>query len=136
MENEIKVSFIVSGFDHEPEVITGLLKVDPTETWKIGEPMLPSPIRTHQENGWELASQLATTAGVGDQIGHLLGRLEPARDSFDSLGEAYREFSCVIFANDGVPEIHFSHDTLQRIVELGASIDVDLYCMEAKQEEQ
>jgi hypothetical protein len=62
---------------------------------------------------------------VGDQIRYLLDMLEPARDSLNSLGDAYREFSCVIFANDGVPEIHFSSDTLRRISGLGASIDVD-----------
>jgi len=122
MQNEIKVSFIVTGLDHEPEVITGLLKIDPTETWKIGEPMVPSPIRVHKENGWELASQLDTTTGVGDQVRHLLDKLEPTSDALNSLGEAYREFSCVIYANDGVPEIHFNHDTLRRIANLGASL--------------
>jgi hypothetical protein len=51
MENEIKVRFIVMGFDQEPGAITELLRIDPTETWMLGEPMVPSPIRIHEENG-------------------------------------------------------------------------------------
>lgn len=136
MQNEIRVRFIVMGFDQDPGAITDLLQIEPTETWKLGEPMLPSPIRVHKENGWELAAQADTTTGVGEQVCYLLDKLELARDSLISLVGTYREFSCVIFAYDGVPEIHFSNDILRRVSELGASIDVDLYCMEADEERE
>lgn len=136
MDNEIKVRFVLLGFEQDPGAVTDLLQIEPTETWQLGEPMLPSPVRVHKENGWALSAQRDSTTGVGDQVNDLLDRLEKARDSLNSLVGTYREFSCVIFAYDGVPEIHFSSDTLKRISNLGASIDVDLYCMEDREESE
>ena len=59
-----------------------------------------------------------------------MDRLYPARMQIAELQKELRltaEVSCVVHVEDHTPSMHFDRDTLSMIVELGASLDFDLY---------
>ena len=129
MGNEIKVRFILTGFECAPAEITERLGLDPSRTWMVGDPMLGGA-RVYKKNGWRLELIDDDASGVEALVEQLLQQLEPSGDAIAELAlENYAEISCIVFATEYVPALHFSHKTLQRITQLGAEIDIDLYCL-------
>lgn len=127
--NEIKVRLNLYGFDCDPAVLTRELAIEPSLVWRVGDPIKYKRSR-ETENGWRLNSPTGSSAGVEEQILALLEILEPKAmtiKEFDSRMKA--EFGCIIYAREYVPEMYFSHETLSRVVALGAEIDIDLYCL-------
>ena len=129
MGNEISVRFVISDFECDPEDISKLLSITPTVTWRVGE-SIAGTIRRHKENGWRLDSPMNRSQEIDEQIKGLLSQLEPKAELLRHLAEDfYSEFSCIIYAYDYVPSINLSNETLSRMADLGAAIDIDLYCL-------
>ena len=129
MGNEIKVGLTLTDFDCAPEEITQKIGIEPTVTWLAGEPILGGT-RSYKENGWRLEVRDEDASGVDDLAKQLLQRLEGSRYEVAKLAaEFYAEISCIVYATEFVPELHFDRETLERIARLGAGIDIDLYCL-------
>jgi hypothetical protein len=62
----------------------------------------------------------------------VLARLAPAWSAFVELGVRYDAYiNCVVESYDGDrPAIPFDRDTVGRVAELRAAIDVDLYVLD------
>ena len=136
MGNEIKVRFILTDFDCAPAEITERIGIEPSKTWVVGEPIMGGA-RAHKENGWQLELRDGDASGVEDLTKSLLQRLETSGDAIAELARAfYAEISCIVYATEFVPELHFSRRTLERIGQLGAEIDIDLYCLTSDETDQ
>lgn len=128
-ENEIKVRLIIYGFTDDPEEVTVQLGLSPTLTWCQGDIISPTT-RKHEENGWRLDSPASSNVPLDDQIGRLLALLAPAQRKISEMSEKCTvEFSCIVYAWKYVPSLNFSKEFLDSISRLGASIDIDLYCL-------
>ena len=129
LKNRIRVHFTLTGTDFEPEAVTAATSLKPAKIWHVGD-FIGVSSRRYDYHGWRIDSGLAETTGMAEQLEALLARLEPARRSLEPfIGTAYAEIGCVIYAYECVPEMHFSRDALQRVAEIGAEIDIDLYCL-------
>lgn len=126
MKNEITASFLLTGFRESPEEVTGRLGIQPTETWKEGEPIART-IRRHTENGWLVASGIDSSADLRVHIERLLELIRPAKNLISTLAPCEAEINITIHANEYSPECHFQKEWLREICELGAEIDIDFY---------
>ena len=128
---EIKVRFIVSDFSFEPEKITELLRLKPSKTWKTGDLVTPRTIHKHKQNGWMLALHAASASDtVATLVDNLLKTLEPSTEALKSLAkEAEFELSIIIYMEGETPELNLPPAQINRLAELNASIDVDLYVL-------
>lgn len=129
MKNRILVHFTLTGTSFEPEEVTAATGLSPDQAWRVGDP-IGSSRRSYEHNGWRIASGIGDTLDVGEQLEALLARLEPVRAGLEKfMATEHGEIGCVVYAHESVPEMHFGRDALRRVADLGAAIDVDLYCL-------
>jgi Domain of unknown function (DUF4279) len=130
MNNEISVSFTLTGLDLDPEQITKLLKISPTNTWRLGDLIGKSILRC-KHNGWRLNSELENSADLENHIEYLLKTLQQSWQTLVEICSQYdAEISCVIYSYEAQgPAIHFDKEIIQCVAELNAEIDVDYYCL-------
>jgi hypothetical protein len=129
MQNEIKVRFNLTGFECSADVITSKIGLNPTDTWKLGESISVGTL-VYEENGWQLGVVHEEEVDLEVAVKKLLDMLEMSSEEIAELAEEnYAEISCIVFAVECVPVLHFSRETLERITRLGAEIDIDLYCL-------
>lgn len=86
-----------------------------------------NPRRKDEWVGFELKN--AQNAPLEAHIEELLGRLLVHADRIRALSEQETvEFSCVIYAS-APPSLNFNKSVIQRVCQLGASLDMDLFLM-------
>jgi hypothetical protein len=109
-----------------PEQISNRLGMSPSKSWHAGDRRGPTIIK-EKCNGWVLESDLPPGAPLEAHVESLLARLAPLSDRIESLAEGnIVEFSCVAYAKEA-PALNFQKSLLRQIVNLGASLDIDLY---------
>jgi hypothetical protein len=127
--NEVTVRLTLTSTDGSPEDVTARLGLQPTQSWRTGDPIGKSA-RLYAMNGWSLSSGLDASAELDDHVRALLGLLEPAMPALRELSERWDlELSCALYAREYVPACHFDRETIERLASIGAEIDVDLYCL-------
>jgi hypothetical protein len=126
--NKIHVSFGVIGFSGSPDVVTGLVGIEPTSAWATGDPGMRGEPRRFAR--WTLASPAGEDAPVEDQLAALLPLLE-ARAA--AVAEAARRFEagirCAAYFHEANPGFHLDAALVARVAALGLSLDFDLYCL-------
>jgi hypothetical protein len=124
----VRAMVYVTDFRCSADEISKAIAVQPTRAWAAGDRIGPTK-RTHDSNGWELESSLVDEWDPEKHLKALLDRL-PA-DLPQRLRRASPQwcvqFSLVLELHDQTPPFNLAVDTVQRIAELGASVDVDLY---------
>ncbi|WP_334840512.1 DUF4279 domain-containing protein [Nostoc sp.] len=130
MESEISAAFTLTGFDSDPEEITKILEILPTETCRVGDVIGKSILRRKQ-NAWVLKSQLEKTANLENHIKDVLARLKPSWQKLVEICSKYdSEISCVIYSVEAQGEvISFDKEIIKSAFEFNAEIDVDYYCL-------
>jgi hypothetical protein len=109
-----------------PEAISSAIGVSPDRTWKVGDKR-PHTIIEEKCNGWILGSGLDRSVSLEKQIETLLGKIENCNDAIRTLSRSDTvELSCVIYA-DATPALNFDASIIDKIAQLGASLDIDLY---------
>lgn len=143
MKSEVSVSLTLTGIDLEPEKITEEIGIKPSEIWRKGELVDPRAIIRYKENGWRLLSPLENSNRIADPndleilTRSLLEKLQPVWDNVvKTCSQYYTELNCVIYVSDQVPAIHFDADILEKLQQLNAAIDVDLYVLPEPEEEE
>lgn len=127
--NEVKVHLTLTSADGSPEDVTARLGLQPTKSWRVGDPIGRSA-RSYATNGWSLSSGLDASAELDDHVRALLGLVEPVLPALRELpGHWNLELSCALYAREYVPACHFDRKTVERLASIGAEIDVDLYCL-------
>ena len=131
MRSEIKADFVLVDATLDPDRVTSLLGIQPTEIWRAGELRGKSPLLRHVNNGWVLSSGLPVTSGLEEHTKALLDQIEPAWDAAVALGDQfYAEFAYAVYSYGGDrPAIHFDSETVRRAAELHAAFDVDLFVL-------
>lgn len=130
--NEIYVAFTLTDFDCGPEEITARVGITPAETWKMGEFINKKKTMRYEYNGWQVHSKPEKTEELEN---HLISVLEQLKIGWKFLVEIsrlyYAEISCAIYIYSDTerPTIHFSKQVIQKIAELNADIDVDIYIL-------
>jgi Domain of unknown function (DUF4279) len=114
----------------EPSVITERTGLMPTRSQQQGELIRPahSPLR-FAEHRWYFEPQANIPGNVDDKLGFLLDRLESSQPQILALSESCD--ICIIICYEAYHGAmggwHLTHKTMQRIVALGADVDLDLY---------
>lgn len=130
MESEISVYFTLTGLDCEPEEITAKIGIKPTKTWKVGDLINSRGTIRRKHNGWKLESKLEKSAELEEQIKSVLEQLQPSWQPLREICTQYdAEINCVIYTIKQIPAIHFDREIIEKVNQLNAAIDVDLYVL-------
>jgi len=125
--NEIYAYFLLNGFECEPDEITNLMGVNPSETWAAGE-LIGKSILRRKTNGWRLKSRLDEPIWLERHVQDVIAQLTVHWPDIVQLCLQYEAMvNCVCRVYDTFPAIHFGRETVRRVAELNAWIDVDCY---------
>jgi hypothetical protein len=129
-KGENSARFVLRG-SFRPEDVTEFVGVPATNVARAGE--LVSELTDYRRihSIWEVRSDLPESLPIGTHIKSILERLEPRWQQFVELGKRYEAgILCRVYAYDSeTPEVYFARELVKRIAELGAYIDVDVYCL-------
>jgi hypothetical protein len=133
----IKCYFVVVGSGYDPSVLTEALGVQPTRTWRRGE--VPSGLaRPHQTDGWSIDSEAVESLDLQEVALPLLQRLSPSSDTLRDYCNRLNleaELGCTVFIKDKLaPAIHLDRETVRMLDQLGAELDIDIYCLDRSSE--
>jgi|ERR1051325_3506247 hypothetical protein len=125
-ENRVIVSLTITT-DRDPSEVSDLVGLQPSKTWRAGD-LIGSTARRYQQGGWQLSSP--SFADVEPAVDQLLSAIAVRTDELRGIArEAQLQIGIVVYANAFVPAILLRADQVKTIADLGASIDVDLYCL-------
>lgn len=129
---EIHISFHIRGFEDSPTVITNILGIKPTSVHARGE-RRGSKGGIYRENVWALDADSSQIEDVESGVRQLVKRLEIAKDKFVRLPQgSVLDLCCGISILDGPsgPPLTIDRHSTKFLGEIGASIDIDIYCLE------
>ena len=138
MKPEIHARLTITG-EFDPADVTQRLGIEPRRTRRKGEPVLRSKpdARCMDADLWESAWSEGTSPFAESFVTSLIDTFWPKREALRRLADdhgAVIEVSVAIYIfNDNrvheTPAIHLEPGLIQRVAELGARIDFDLYVM-------
>jgi hypothetical protein len=131
MRSEIEVYFRVRGFSVSPEALTVELGMQPTRTWRKGDPLRFGK-GTYKDNGWTIGSGLGKSIDLETHVKTLLDKIVLIRENFIKVCTKYHpDLVCVIHSYGGDrPAIPFDREIIKELAVLNASIDIDLYVLD------
>lgn len=108
--------------------ITDVLSLQPTESWRKGDPGAYNPSRP--DSGWCYYSPLPrSNLRIEEHVEALLPLLESKSSAVNELGSRFKTYLvCVGHFSESSPSFFLSSSVVKRIAALGLSIDCDLYC--------
>lgn len=132
VESEIKVGLGIHDFECEPEEITKIIGLTPTQTWKKGDQILKT-IMKYKANGWRLSSPCDPfSSTVEEQVNALLDIIIPHAPVFSKLPRGtYIELSCFMYTYKERPLVGFTAEQVKKLAQIGAAIDLDIYDLSA-----
>jgi Domain of unknown function (DUF4279) len=101
-------------------------------TWKKGDLVHPKARITREFNGWQLNPNLNNEEDLDTQLLSLIDKLNPVWSILIQLinNSCYAQISIKIDAyDDDIPAINFAPETIKKIAEINAAIDIDLYIL-------
>jgi hypothetical protein len=135
----VKAGFTLVGDDFDPAVITERLGVEPTRAWRKGDPKTKSR-PPYSFSRWLWEGPVAVNGDVSEQVASVLNRFEPLLENLDGLRPeleiAKTEIPVIVYmyGDKGMRGTGISpggaalgHSLLERVVALGAGIDIDEY---------
>lgn len=125
--NEQYAYFTVTG-DFEPERVTKLLGLEPTESWKKGD----RNERTHYErkfSRWSLRSRLPDIDRLEDHIRDVLDQLAPRAKQICNLVEelGMGEIECVGHFHSDYPGFTLGRNVIAAMASMNLELDCDFY---------
>jgi len=125
----LRVAIVITGFSCDPDDITRVLGVRPTDVWRRGDTIPPST-RRRVSNGWRLESSLPRDRSLEEHVTTILDRVSPSLHSLQELTTRPEiELACAVYFGNQAPEMYLAPPLLARIAQFGASLDVDLYSL-------
>lgn len=125
--NELRASLRVLGFPGEPEQITARLGLEPSRAWLAGE-SLGTNRRPRKSNGWEV-EVVGRDGEEPDAVIERLLEVVAGREAEvrELSAAATVELVVVVYAYEYMPGVSFSQGVVERLAQMGCSIDIDLY---------
>lgn len=121
----ISTGLLVSLRAWEVEVPPG---VTPDEAWQVGDPVQPPATLRHQRPGWRLKSNLPREAALESHVDELLARVGGSGTKIPvQTGEVQLSVAAYCVAGR-CPDLVLPPEQVQRLGQLNASVDVDVYC--------
>ena len=129
MSVELRVSFVISGFDGAPEAIDAALGLRPGKLWHVGE-VIPGTTLRRKQNAWLLESPLEDHMNLNNHVAWLLERLPKSLEPLRAITSTWNaKLFCAVYTTGERPALGVTGDAVRRLADLGAAIDVDLYVM-------
>lgn len=126
MTQEIIARLKIISADRTPEMITEAIGVECDRSWHVGDARKDTTI-IEKNNGWILHSGLSKNASLQEHIEAIWRMLRPAAARIRQLSTMDTvELSCVVYSSS-IPALSFDNQTIERLAELGAGLDIDLY---------
>lgn len=133
MKTRTRVYFGVFDFGDEPDVVSAVMQMAPTEAWTKGQAYdarFPAARRTHSR--WALSSGLGEEAPVEAHFDALLTKLETKRHEVGAVAQRFPVSVVVVqYFYEANPQFNIDSAIVRRFAELGFSIYFDQYCLGA-----
>jgi hypothetical protein len=128
LRSRVKAVLKVYGFTGSANEISEILGIEPSETFRAGDPVLPQSTRLHSENGWRLSSPVDPENATAEDAVRALLDLVPHRKAFATLPrECEVVVSCTIYGYEERPYCAIAREDIKRLAEIGATLDIDTY---------
>ncbi|EUJ26913.1 DUF4279 domain-containing protein [Listeria cornellensis] len=126
----VKAEFVAEGDYLEPEIISGLMQINPDEAWRKGE-QIANKQKNRRTGSWSIGTNFEESFDVNEQLSKITIMLESKKDALQSMRETYNlEYAFIItikIENNSKPAIHFNSDLIRFADLIKAEIGVDLY---------
>lgn len=122
--DELLVSFILWGNHVDPDEVTALLQVTPSDIYDRAESIPRNPV-----GNWRLESQCDAHEPLDRHLQSLLQQLLPVADKIQSLVAtgATTEFRCALWVRTSQEGTTIQPSTLAGVAQLGASLGLTVY---------
>ena len=135
--NQNHVKMLIHNFDYHPDQISKKLMIEPHSIGVKGEPYEIGPPhnrikKTHEYSYWEHEWKIFTNDFIGDIVEKYVNNfIKPNTSSLKEIAaDCDMQFTVIQYYYDGCnPGFHFDKSVVQILSDLGASIDIDLYCL-------
>jgi Domain of unknown function (DUF4279) len=128
LEPAVRVYLHISSPLLAPATISEKIKIQFTRSENIGERIRPRSLE-HKENRWYFEPQANLPGNLEDKLEYLLDQLAPSQPMIAALQEECN--ICIIICYEAYRGLmggwHIEKATMQRIIALGADVDLDLY---------
>ena len=132
--DEIRATLRFVGDNVDPVMITSSIGLQPSRAHAKGDSVKGHPNRIRSTGLWGLDSAISPNCSLEDHLKHLLGVIESRVSIVEELRDIglSPNFYCGYFAAGAVLRsyIRLETDTLKRIAEIGASLDLHIYCID------
>ena len=125
---EMCVALRLRGKRFAPEDVTRVVGLSPSKTWRAGEP-IPATTAKRKDDRWEFGLSYRETFDMEEMLKELLDTIEPYRERITAAAKEFglvREISFGVYIREQTPACWFSADTMRRLADLGADLDIDL----------
>jgi Domain of unknown function (DUF4279) len=132
----MRCAFRMVGDELDPDAVTRLTGVVPTQSWRRGDAHVARTgvtLKPRASSAWIYYTPTVFSVELPALLDDLLNMFEPKRDEVVALlnrAHSRAEFSLHIYMSDQTPIGTITHETLKRIVAFEADLDVDLYVVE------
>lgn len=127
---ETTVTFKITGDALEPDEVTTLLGINPSESHRKGDKWPTHPEHSYTTGYWGLESSLSLESSLIDHLDRLFRILLPQAESIRLLGESGMSpcFYCGISVSDRVEtSVLLEPDYLRAIAEAGCQLQLQFY---------
>jgi hypothetical protein len=124
----IEVGLLLSGSEIALDDVIHAIALQPALTWRIGDSVQGTLLK-RKEDGLLFSLQKTMSMDLEEVVKQLLDALEPHNDKIRSAMNTYglqAELSCAIYLTNATPCLNLPVSTLERIVYLRATLDIDL----------
>jgi hypothetical protein len=125
----IKARLTLSG-NFDPAHVTEVLGLEPSQVWRRGDPRRYRTSGSEECDGWVLKLNERESLHLDETLRDLLALIEPVRTPLSDFRKSRDVDVQVAFAVDVVdsryPSISLSVTQVQKLSEIGASIDIDI----------
>jgi hypothetical protein len=125
---------LVHDFECEASVISALLGVQPTKTWRTGDRVLPEATNVYRQNGWMKESPVDCRRTTPEESVAALLALFPDLSAFARLPEPSQvELGATLFGYKDRPYFFLPARYLAALGTIGADLDLDVYDLSASE---
>ncbi len=129
---DIEVALKLTGQGFDPEDVTKVVGLQPTKTWRLGDPVQRTALR-RKNDGWSIGVAPTETFDMETVLCRLLDIIEPHKEKIIESMSRFNlqgEISFGVFVYGETPASYFEADTVRRVAALGASLGIDLILSE------
>ena len=115
--------------DFNPEEITMVVGVPPSEAWRKGD---THPRRGYErkQSHWSLRSRLPEAAELEQHILDVLSQMDKSAEAFRNISARFGGcMQLVGYFHDCYPGLHFEQELIEGLARFGLSMDFDFYAL-------